>query len=96
LRHLTSGAQDEVIVADCHYHPDRHGIGVCMRCGRVICAECTTRLDGINHCHGCLEVLSVRPAPPSHAPRGGQWTIFFLSWLGLVGLLWLARSQLAP
>jgi hypothetical protein len=83
-------------MAYCYYHPDRYGIGMCVRCHKVICAECTTRLDGINHCHGCLGELAVRPAPVVQAPWFGQWTVIVLVWLGLVGMLWLARGNWAP
>jgi len=44
-------------MADCYYHPERPGVGVCMRCRRVICADCCTRLEGVNHCFACLDVL---------------------------------------
>jgi hypothetical protein len=80
----------------CTYHPERFGIGVCVRCRQVVCAECTTRLDGINHCHACLEELAVRPAPVVHAPRGAQWLVLVLAWSGLLGMLWLARGGLVP
>ena len=48
-------------MALCKYHPDRPGVGVCMRCRAVICAACCTRLEGINHCHACLKALAARP-----------------------------------
>lgn len=38
----------------CHYHPDRAGLGICVECRNVICAECTTPFDGINRCATCL------------------------------------------
>ena len=33
-----------------------------MRCRRVICAACSTRMDGINYCHACLAALGQRKA----------------------------------
>ena len=48
----------------CFYHEDRAAVGICMRCRRPICAACTTRLDGVNHCHQCLKELSRRSAEP--------------------------------
>ena len=51
----------------CHYHEDRPAVGICMRCRRAICAACTTRLDGVNHCHQCLKALSRATVEP----RGG-------------------------
>jgi hypothetical protein len=47
-------------VAACHFHRDRPGVGVCMRCRKVICAACCTRLAGVNHCHACLKVIAAR------------------------------------
>jgi hypothetical protein len=47
-------------MAVCQYHPDRPGIGICMRCRVVICAACSTRVDGVNHCHACLKALGQR------------------------------------
>lgn len=42
----------------CRYHPDRDGVGICMKCRTVICTECSTRLDGINHCAVCVARLA--------------------------------------
>jgi hypothetical protein len=39
----------------CPNHPDREGVGICVSCRRVVCADCATKLDGINHCKQCLE-----------------------------------------
>jgi hypothetical protein len=41
----------------CVHHPDREGIGVCVRCRQVVCAECATKVDRINYCTRCLETL---------------------------------------
>ena len=38
----------------CARHPDRPGAAVCMACGAVVCQECTTTWEGINHCAACL------------------------------------------
>jgi hypothetical protein len=56
-------------MAVCHYHQDRPGIGICMRCRVVICAACSTRVDGVNHCHACLKTLGQRP----EKARAGQF-----------------------
>ena len=55
----------------CHYHQDRPAVGICMRCRRAICAACTTRLDGVNHCHQCLKNLSRTTAEPRGAAFSG-------------------------
>ena len=39
----------------CYVHPERPGLGVCVECRKVICAECTTQFEGINRCAGCLK-----------------------------------------
>lgn len=38
----------------CRYHPERMGIGLCVECRNVVCAECTTQFEGINRCATCL------------------------------------------
>jgi hypothetical protein len=80
----------------CRYHPDRAGVGICVRCHAVICAACSTQLDGINHCFACLKELAARPVRPV-ATWSPLWspglvlaalgTVFFL-------LLLLARASL--
>jgi hypothetical protein len=58
-------------VRACHYHEDRPAVGICMRCRRAICAACTTRLDGVNHCHQCLKKLSHAAVEPRGAAGFG-------------------------
>jgi hypothetical protein len=70
-----------------------------MRCRRVICAACTTRLDGVNHCHVCLKALGSRAEEP--ARRLDPWPLLggillALSCLILAGLCWLVQGTLAP
>lgn len=43
--------------ASCRYHPERPGVGICVKCQTVICTECSTRVEGINHCAVCLASL---------------------------------------
>ena len=47
----------------CKHHPDRDGIGVCIRCRTVICSECSTKIDGINHCTHCIRRLRWEQRP---------------------------------
>jgi len=63
----------------CRYHPERDGVGVCMKCHTVICTECSTRLDGINHCAVCVARMARRVT--EEAPSGGT------GWKVVVGLL---------
>ncbi|MCC6420678.1 MAG: hypothetical protein IT429_20765 [Gemmataceae bacterium] len=84
-------------MAVCLYHPDRPGIGICVRCRVVICAACCTRLDGINHCHSCLESLAQRPAVPRR-PSSVLLTSLVLAvlWAALLSVFWVAQGGLAP
>ena len=85
-------------MAQCTYHPDRPGVGVCMRCRAVICAACCTRVEGINHCHACLKELANAP----RRPRGVAGSLLAsLAVLGLAAALFfalmlLAQGRLAP
>ena len=38
-------------------------MGICVRCGTLVCAECVTQVDGINHCVACLAVAVATSAP---------------------------------
>ena len=86
-------------MAVCQYHRDRPGIGVCMRCRAVICQECSTRLDGVNHCHRCLEELGRHP---ERRERGrflsllAAVAVLGLGWLLLVAFCWNLQGSLAP
>jgi hypothetical protein len=84
-------------MAVCKYHPERPGVGVCVRCRAVVCAACSTKLDGVNHCHACLRQLGggMAAGPAARYPGvlsavlttglAGLW-FFLLAWL-LAGLL---------
>jgi hypothetical protein len=82
----------------CNYHPDRSGIGICMHCRKVICAACCTRVNGVNHCHACLKVLSGR----RNETRGhnlGKFVagmLFGVAWLILFVLCWAVSGKMAP
>jgi hypothetical protein len=84
-------------MATCAYHPDRPGVGVCMLCRKVICVDCCTRVEGINHCHACLKALAVRPV--RRRRRGAVPAAVLtlaLGWLALFGFLRLMQGTLAP
>jgi hypothetical protein len=85
-------------MAECFYHPDRPGVGVCMRCRRVICGGCCTRLDGVNHCFSCLEELG-RPVE-SRGSMAGETAIRLAAVLGGIVLLslafWIVQARLVP
>jgi hypothetical protein len=85
-------------MASCQYHPDRAGVGLCMRCRAVICAACCTRVDGVNHCHACLDALARRSTPPSRRAVGGvvPALLCVLCWGVLAAALGLVQGWLAP
>jgi hypothetical protein len=86
-------------MAVCYYHPDRPAIGVCVRCRTAICAACSTRLDGINHCHRCLSKLAARAETKPGALAAGTFlaaVALVVAWLILFGLFWLAGGMFAP
>ncbi len=41
----------------CAFHPERHAIGVCVITKRPICAECSTRYEGVNYSKEGLRIL---------------------------------------
>jgi hypothetical protein len=41
----------------CVNHPDRAAIGVCFVTKKPICAECSTRYEGVNYSKEALEIL---------------------------------------
>jgi hypothetical protein len=86
-------------MAVCYFHPDRAAVGICVRCRTSICAACSTRLEGINHCHRCLGQLATR----GEGKHGVFATasvlavvVLAIAWLALFGLFWLAGGSLAP
>ncbi len=58
----------------CFQHPDRPATGVCVRCRRPACPECTTKIEGVNHCTGCLSKRAVALAGPP-PPPGAAWKL---------------------
>ena len=60
----------------CDNHPDRAAIGVCVETGRAICAECSTRYEGVNYSREGLEALQRRRAAEQ---RAGGWGLRLLS-----------------
>lgn len=77
-------------MALCHFHPDRTGVGICMRCRVVICTACCTKVDGVNHCHACLKAMGRRDEQVRS--QGISLTLAALLALGLCWLLFFAGS----
>ena len=54
----------------CANHPDRPAIGVCVITRKAICAECSTRYEGVNYSKEGLRILQFQRA--SQAERAGS------------------------
>jgi hypothetical protein len=63
-----------------------------MRCRKVICAACCTRLAGVNHCHLCLKSIAAR-RDEAAGRRGPAWALAAALLLtgGCLALLVLGR-----
>ena len=46
----------------CTHHPERLAIGVCVITKEPICAECSTRYEGVNYSKEGLRILQARRA----------------------------------
>jgi hypothetical protein len=80
----------------CRYHPDRTGVGICVRCRAVICAACSTQVEGINHCFVCLKALATRPAlqVSGWSPLWSAGLVLAATWAVVFVLLLLVRGSL--
>jgi hypothetical protein len=77
----------------CEAHPERAGVGVCVECRRVLCAECSTRFEGINRCARCLQarLASVQGlAPRDDWSLGAVFQATLATLLLFVALSWVA------
>jgi hypothetical protein len=83
-------------MASCEYHPERPGVGVCMRCRAVICAACCTRVDDVNHCHACLKELAGRPVRRQVSAAPQALLLLAAACLFFFGVFWLAQGGLVP
>jgi hypothetical protein len=73
----------------CRYHAERDGVGICMRCRAVICSECSTKIEGVNHCHRCVRAIAAEAAPvrrplPAGATRAVALLFLFLVCFALI------------
>ena len=61
-------------IVACRNHPAREAIGVCVSCRARVCAECSTKVDGINRCVECLAALAAEPVGRASSSRSaGLW-----------------------
>ncbi len=67
----------------CASHADRPAIGVCVITQQPICAECSTRYEGVNYSKEGLRILIERRAGQSttaKSTRGGK-ALAVVAWL---------------
>ncbi len=58
----------------CVNHADRPAIGVCVITKRPICAECSTRYEGVNYSREGLDILHERRGATARGPAKGART----------------------
>jgi hypothetical protein len=73
----------------CFHHPDRLAAALCVRCGRPICASCSTRWEGMHHCVGCL---AARRAATRETGAVARAVLLVVLTLGLAAVLTLVRA----
>lgn len=39
---------------NCYVHPDQDVVGACVHCGKFICSECATEIQGKYYCKQCI------------------------------------------
>jgi predicted amidophosphoribosyltransferase len=78
-------------IVACANHEGREAIGVCVRCRRRVCSECTTKIDGINHCVNCFAELAKEHAQDAKVSRADGPTASAV----FVGLGFVVASALA-
>ena len=71
----------------CANHPGRPGFALCMACRKVVCQECATTWDGVNHCRACL---AAKGTGTRTKQRLGSWLLLVSS----AALLFLAAGRL--
>ncbi len=95
----------------CYRHPDRPSFVLCERCGRTICLECQTHVDGMVLCPDDAMRSNVTMLPvnarPKKPPRVRQRSkllarisdttpIVTYSLMGIIAILWLADIIAGP
>jgi hypothetical protein len=82
----------------CHHHPQRLGIGICVECRQVVCAECSTQFEGINRCARCLAKLAPKGQAKSTLSEWGVASLLGAACCGglLFGAVWLLAAWVGP
>ena len=70
----------------CAHHPERRGYALCMTCRKVVCQECATTWEGVNHCRPCLALKTSEKAARTGP---GAW----LGWAAGCALLFVVTAR---
>ena len=76
--------------AACAFHAEREALGVCVVCRSRVCAECTTKVEGINYCVRCLAHRAQAEAAPERSQRPASRLSLGMSAITWAVVLWLA------
>ncbi|HEX9604375.1 MAG TPA: hypothetical protein VF973_11545 [Myxococcales bacterium] len=77
---------DVSLAQSCAHHPGRRGFALCMSCRKVVCQECATTWDGVNHCRPCLAKRGALATPRA---RIGAW----VGWAAACALLFALAGR---
>lgn len=82
----------------CYQHPQRLGIGICVECRQVVCAECSTQFEGINRCARCLARMAPRAAEQRPYQEWGPLSLMGALLCGglIYGGVWLLALWVRP
>jgi len=70
----------ETETVGCHCHPDKRPAGICVHCGRLVCAECRVILNNETWCEHCAKELF----PHVSMPKDSNWFHEHLNWTWVV------------
>lgn len=97
---------EEIAGSSCAAHPARPAAALCRICFARCCGECSTRIEGVNHCARCLaRLFPPRPEPPppfrafaarAKLPRSALRVLGVLVAYGSVALLVAAYGIAMP
>ena len=71
----------------CVNHPDRPAIGICMVTKRPICAECSTRYEGVNYSKEGLALLKKERQAEKKTKSGNRPVSIVLAMLAFLLLV---------
>lgn len=67
---------------NCYVHSDRESVGVCVSCGKFICQECSTEVNGKMYCKACIQ----NKLNGQDSGEGKDWLLALLLSIFLGGL----------